>query len=147
MIAYASKALHGGQGNYCTIKRELLAAAAFVEHFRYFLYGTHFTIRTDHASLKWLRNFNNIDGMQARWLATLEKYDYKFVHRKGSQHSNADALSRLPLRKCPHEDCLQCTLQVCPITARPDPAETDEWLLGWTNQELSQWQRNDPMLI
>ena len=146
VIAYASKALHGGQENYCTTQRELLAAVAFVEHFRYFLYGTHFTIRTDHASLKWLRNFKNIDGMLARWLATLEKYDYKFVHRKGSQHSNADALSRLPLRKCPREDCPQCTLQVCPITARPEAAETDEWLLGWTNQELSQWQRNDPVL-
>ena len=66
VIAYASKALHGGQENYCTTKRELLAAVAFVEHFRYFLYGTHFTIRTDHASLKWLRNFKNIDGMLAR---------------------------------------------------------------------------------
>ena len=50
VIAYASKALHGGQKNYCTTKRELLAAVAFVEHFRYFLYGTHFTIRTYHAS-------------------------------------------------------------------------------------------------
>ena len=79
--------------------------------------------------------------MLARWLATIEKYDYKFVHRKGSLHSNADTLSRLPLRQCPHEDC-----PVCPITARPGPAETDEWLLGWANQELSQWQRNDPVL-
>ena len=141
VIAYASKALHGGQENHCTTKRELL-----VEHFRCFLYGTHFTIITDHASLKCLRNFKNIGGMLARWLATLEKYDYQFVHRKGSQHSNADALSCLLLRKCPREDCPQCTLQVCPITARPEPAETDEWLLGWTNQELSQWQRNDPVL-
>ena len=37
VIAYASKALHGGQENYCTTKRELLAAVAFVEHFWYFL--------------------------------------------------------------------------------------------------------------
>ena len=146
VIAYASKALHGGQENYCTTKRELLAAVAFVEHFRYFLFGTHFTIRTDHASLKWLRNFKNIDSMLARWLATLEKYHYESVHRKGSQHSNADALSRLPLRKCPREDCPRRTVQVCPITARPEPAETDGWLLGRTNQELSQWQRNDPVL-
>ena len=84
--------------------------------------------------------------MLARWLATLEKYDYNFFHRKGSQHNNADAQFRLPLRKCPREDCPQCTLQVCPITDRPEPVETDEWLLGWTNQELSQWQRNDPVL-
>ena len=39
VIAYTSKALHVRQENYCTTKRELLAAVAFVEHFRYFLYG------------------------------------------------------------------------------------------------------------
>ena len=37
VIAYPSRALHGGQEHYCTTKRELLAAVAFVEHFWYFL--------------------------------------------------------------------------------------------------------------
>ena len=148
VIAYASKALHGGQENYCTTKKELFAAVTFVEHFRYYLSGNHFVIRTDHASLKWLRNFKNIDGMLARWLATLEKYNYEIVHRKGPQHQNADALSRIPVRKCPRDDCPQCTLKVCPITALPAPAadDADEWLEGWTERELYDWQRADPVL-
>ena len=117
-----------------------------MEHFRYFLYGQHFTIRSDHASLKWLRNFKNIDGLLARWLATLEKYDYTIIHRKGPQHANADGLSRLPARKCPRNDCPQCTMKVYSVTAQPQADETDECLKGWSNQDLFDWQREDPAM-
>ena len=146
VISFVSRALCGGQQNYCTTKRELLAVVTFVEHFRYFLYGQHFTIRSDHASLKWLRNFKNIDGLLARWLATLEKYDYTIIHRKGPQHANADGLSRLPARKCPRNDCPQCTMKVYSVTARQQADETDECLRGWSNQDLFDWQREDPAM-
>ena len=85
VIAYASQTLSHTQQNYCTTKKELLAVVTFVEHFRYYLYGRPFTIRTDHASLRWLRNFKTADGMLAHWLTKLERYNYTFVHRKGSQ--------------------------------------------------------------
>ena len=67
VIAYASKTLSCEQQNYCTTKTELLAAVHFVEHFRQYLYGRHFVIRTDQSSLQWLQNFKNRDGMLARW--------------------------------------------------------------------------------
>ena len=144
VIAYASQVLTGGRQNYCTTKRELFAVVTFVEHFRYYLYGQRFTVRTDHASLRWLKNFKNIDGMLARWLSTLETYDFEMVHRKGNQHQNADGLSRIPTRKCPRDDCPQCTVAVCAIQ---QPSSGDEaWLEGWTLQELRQWQRADPVL-
>ena len=152
VIAYASQTLNHSQQNYCTTKKELLAVVKFVEHFKYYLYGAHFTIRTDHASLKWLRNFKSVDGMLARWLSTLEKYHYTFVHRKGVYHTNADALSRLPTRKCPREDCSQCAHDVCPVS-RETPSEPpeeqilvpdqEEWLNAWTPEELRAWQRAD----
>ena len=146
VISFASRALCGGQKNYCTTKQKLLAVVTFVEHFRYFLYGQHYTIRSDHALLKWLRNFKNIDSLLARWLSKLEKYDYKIVHRKGPQHANADGLSRLPARKCPRNNCPQCTMKVYSITAQPQADETDEWLTGWSNQDLFDWQRQDPAM-
>ena len=55
VIAYASKTLSSEQQNYCATKKELLSVVTFVEHFRQYLYGTAFTIRTDHSSLRWLQ--------------------------------------------------------------------------------------------
>jgi len=40
--------------NYCTTRRELLAVVKAVKHFRPYLYGRTFRLRTDHASLIWL---------------------------------------------------------------------------------------------
>ena len=49
----------------------------------------------------------------ARWLDILAEYDFSVQHRPGLQHSNADALSRLP--------CKQCGLQ----TSTPPPGLPD----------------------
>ena len=65
-----------------------------IRHFHHYLWGRHFELRTDHASLRWLNNYKNCDGMLARWLASLQEYDYSTVHRAGKLHTNADGLSR-----------------------------------------------------
>ena len=173
VIAYASHTLQKTQQNYCTTKRELLAVVHFVAHFRHFLYGVHFTVRTDHASLKWLRNFKNIDGMLARWLTALECYDFTVEHRKGELHGNADGLSRVQYctttKKCPREDCPQCAgktaQRVRPVTLQATPAgaaapigeagpstsgvgvhenNADTWVSQYSLEELSRMQREDP---
>ena len=76
-----------------------------VKHFHYYLYGQRFTIRTDHASLKWLANFKVLEGQLCRWLNVLSTYDYEMVHRPGRLHSNCDALSRRP---CYDTNCSYC---------------------------------------
>ena len=40
----------------------------------------------------------------ARWLAKLQEFDFKIIHRQGRNHANADALSRLPCRQCGRTD-------------------------------------------
>jgi hypothetical protein len=67
VIAYASRALSKPERNYCVTRRELLAAVYFTKYFRLYLLGQPFTLRTDHGSLTWLRNFNEPDGHLARW--------------------------------------------------------------------------------
>ena len=57
VIAYASRTLNPAQQQYCTTKRELLAVVTFMTHFKHYLLGQKFIIRTDHAPLIWLRNF------------------------------------------------------------------------------------------
>src|SRR5215470_13727905 len=100
VIAYASRLLHGPELNYCATRKELLALINYVTYFRTYLLGRPFTIRTDHAALKWLKRMPDPVGQQARWLEMLEEYDYTIEHRPGRCHGNADALSRIPCRQC-----------------------------------------------
>ena len=108
VIAFASKTLNPAQQNYCPTKRELLAVVTFMRHFKHYLLGRKFIIRTDHAPLVWLRNFKEPQGMIARWLSIIETFDYELRYRPGRQHQNADALSRKPKRKCPNHSCHDC---------------------------------------
>lgn len=108
VIAYSSKTLNRAQRNYCTTYRELLAVVTFIKEFRHFLWGRHFVVRTDHASLIWIKNFKEPEGILARWLTILDTYDYEIQYRKGSHHANADALSRLVHRRCKRSDCSDC---------------------------------------
>lgn len=40
----------------------------------------------------------------ASWLEKLQEYDFAVLHRQGPQHTNADALSRIPCRQCGRGD-------------------------------------------
>lgn len=95
-IAYASQVLLPAQREYCTTRKELLAVVKFCRHFRHYLLGRRFTIRTDHNSLAWLFRFRHIEGQLSRWLEELSQFDMQIVHRSGNRHSNADGLSRIP---------------------------------------------------
>ena len=62
----------------------------FAKYFSHYLWGRPFLVRSDHSSLKWLKNFKQPEGMVARWIATLDTYDFQIEHRKGASHGNAD---------------------------------------------------------
>ena len=100
VIAYGSRLLSKPERRYCVTRRELLAVVTFVRQFRPYLVCGHFTLRTDHGSLTWLRNFKEPEGQLARWLEQLQELQFDIVHRRGRAHGNADALSRLPCRQC-----------------------------------------------
>ena len=100
VIAYGSRLLTKPERKYCVTRRELLAVITFVQLYRPYLICRKFTLRTDHGSLTWLRNFKEPEGQLARWLERLQELDFEIVHRRGSAHRNADSLSRLPCRQC-----------------------------------------------
>ena len=109
VIAYYSRTLSPPEKQYCVTRMELLAVVQAVQHFHSYLYGRHFTVRTDHAALKWLLNFKNPEGQVARWIQRLQEYNFEIQHRQGLKHNNADALSRRPclLQHCKHCDRLE----------------------------------------
>ena len=100
VIAYGSRLLSKAERNYCATRKELLAVVAFVTHFRPYLLGQRFQIRTDHGALKWLYCMRNPEAQVARWLEKLQEFDFEVIHRRGLKHINADALSRRPCTQC-----------------------------------------------
>jgi len=102
VIAFASNKLSTTEARYCTTRRELLAVVRYIHFFHHYLIGKRFILRTDHQSLKWLFSWKMPSTSQYfSWLSQLQLYDFEIQYRPGSQHVNADALSRLPW-------CKQC---------------------------------------
>ena len=64
-----------------------------------------FVIRTDHSDLHWLLNFRHPEGQIARWIESLQQYNFTIEHQPGARHGNADALSRRP---CWGDTCKHC---------------------------------------
>ena len=51
-----------------------------VKHFHKYLCGQKFVIRTNHAALRWLHNFRNVEGQLARWIEKLQSYDFSIQY-------------------------------------------------------------------
>ena len=96
LIGFVSFVLDPAQRNYCTTRKELLAVVRFTRHFKHYLLGRDFTVRTDHSSITWLMGFKNIEGQLARWIEELSMYNVQIVHRAGRKHAHTDGLSRIP---------------------------------------------------
>ena len=149
VVAYGSRSLNEHERNYCTTRLEMLALVTYVDHFRYYLAGCKFLLRTDHHSLKWLMSFREPEGQIARWLEPLQEYDFEVECRPGKSHCNADAMSRKPRRF--HGDCPSCgqtgLLRTRVSTLAHDHAKEEEEVnLGnpWSSNAISQAQRKDP---
>ena len=134
VIAYASRTLNAAQQQYCTTKRELLAVVTLMKHFKHYLLGQKFIIRTDHAPLIWLRNFKEPEGLIARWISIIETYNYKIQYRPGGHHQNADSLSRKPKRKCPNTSCIDCYPSAVNINKDKDERADSRQSVSLTDQ-------------
>ena len=150
-IAFASNTMNKSQRNYCTTKRELLAVIVYTKKYKHFLWGSDFTLRTDHSSLKWLLNFKDAEGMIGRWLAHLSEFglDHKqIVHRKGTKHLNADALSRIPVRKCQNLECRDCGEHGAVLAGIGlVPSDREPSVLEWGLESIQTFQMKDPNCI
>ena len=98
VVAYASRSNNKAESNYSSYEGECLAVVWAVIHFRPYLYGTKFTLYTDHQPLKWLMTNDKLTGKLARWALILQEYEFEVIHRPGITHQNADTMSRRPLQ-------------------------------------------------
>jgi hypothetical protein len=78
------------------VEGECFAAWWGIHYFRPYIWGTTFTLETDHAALRWLNTFDNHNSRLMRWALDLQPFSMIIKYRKGSRNANADGLSRLP---------------------------------------------------
>ena len=93
-IVYGSKSLTRTQMNYGAPKLEMYAVFYFIKKFHSYLAGREFTLRVDNQALSWLKTYSMDQAMIGRWIARLDQYHFKTIHRPRTQHRNADGLSK-----------------------------------------------------
>lgn len=78
-VAFASRALTPTEQRYSVGEREALACVWATERWQLFLYGWHFTLRTDHQALTTLLSAFGSGHKPLRlhrWGKRLRQYDY-----------------------------------------------------------------------
>jgi hypothetical protein len=98
-VMYASKKLLDRERNYSVGEREALAIVWAVSKFYRFLYGTHFTLESDHRPLQYLNTSDSQNPRVMRWSLALQPFRYTVKYIRGDDNFCADYLSRC------HADC------------------------------------------
>ncbi|XP_071917152.1 uncharacterized protein [Coffea arabica] len=93
-IAFLRRALSPKNLGLSVYEKELLALVMAVTKGRHYLVGSHFIIRTDHRSLKYLLDQKLNTALQHKWMTKLIELDYEIQYKKGTENQVADALSR-----------------------------------------------------
>ncbi|WVZ63184.1 hypothetical protein U9M48_012838 [Paspalum notatum var. saurae] len=93
-LAYISRPFAPRHLKISAYERELIGLVQAVRHWRPYLWGRHFLIRTDHFSLKFLLDQRLSTVPQHQWMSKLFGYDFTVEYRPGRLNTVADALSR-----------------------------------------------------
>ena len=110
-IAYDSTKLKPAETRYSTYDRELLAILRALRHWRCYLFGQHFEVITDHASLRHLMTQPLLtNSRRIRWLDEMSDYSFDILYAPGKSNP-ADPLSRLPYLDQVGADQLQRVVQ------------------------------------
>jgi len=97
VIAYASRSNNKAESNYSSYEGECLAVIWAVIHFRPYIYGSKFTLYTDHQPIKRLMTNDKLTSKLAHWALILQENEFKVIHRPGITHQNVDTMSWRPL--------------------------------------------------
>ena len=108
-VAYASRFLNSLEEKYSVNELELLGVVWAIELFKYYLYGKHFTVITDHQALISALNASErsktSQSRLTRWNDRLIPFHFDIKHLAGNKMRLIDYMSRNPVRlaKAPSE--------------------------------------------
>lgn len=95
-VAFASRKLSPSERNYPIHQLEFLSLKwAIVEKFHDYLYGAHFTVRTDNNPLTYILTTAKLNAHGHRWLSDLSVYSFDIIYRPGRNNIDANLLSRM----------------------------------------------------
>ena len=94
-VAYASRKLKQSERAYAVIEKERLALVWAVQKFHRYLYGTKFSVETDHCPLRYLIEAKLKNARLMRWAFTLQPYGFHITAIRDSENVGADYLSRI----------------------------------------------------
>ncbi|XP_064639557.1 uncharacterized protein LOC135495071 [Lineus longissimus] len=104
VLGYFSRLLSDSERQYCITEREFLGVVKAVQHFKPYLYGRRFLIRTDNSAVSHMLTLTDAQPQIQRWQLFLSQFVFDVVHRPGRKHINADVMSRLPCQQCGRTD-------------------------------------------
>ena len=111
MIAYAFRPLKQHEQNYPTHDLELAGVVFALKIWTHYLFGEKCTIYTDHKSLEYLMNQNEMNLRQRRWLELIKDYDCVIDYHPSKANVVIDALSRKSSSSVAHIRAIQTPLQ------------------------------------
>ncbi|GBG90121.1 hypothetical protein CBR_g50214 [Chara braunii] len=77
-------------------EKELYAVFKALTHWRHYLLGRFFILRTDHQTLRWMGTQPVLSDALKRWIEVIEQYDFDPQYIKGEYNKVVDTLSRRP---------------------------------------------------
>jgi hypothetical protein len=93
-ISFQARSLSVSERNYSATKRELLAIVFALKKFHKYVWGTYFTLYTDHKALTYLHTQPNLSPMLIGWYELIFDYNFAVFHKPGIKNILPDALSR-----------------------------------------------------
>ena len=93
-LAFFSKPIAPRHARLAAYERELIGLVQAVRHWRPYLWGRRFVVRTDHRSLRFILDQRLTTIPQHQWASKLIGFDFLVEYKLGALNVVADALSR-----------------------------------------------------
>ena len=87
--------MNKAEQNYTASEAVMLAVTGATMHFKCYMYGKKFLVRTDYSALTFIHKFADNNSRHMRWSLRLAEFDFDVEHRPGTKIRHVDALSRL----------------------------------------------------
>ena len=97
-VAFFSRTLKGSELKHAAVEKEAQAIVESVRHWRHFLTGRHFILKTDQKSVSYMFDKQHKGKIKndkiMRWKLELSCYNFDIVYRPGKENTPADSFSR-----------------------------------------------------